>query len=384
MTPKTIASLFLALFVATQISAQSVPDSTFQAAIITLKDGSQQSGYLQADDVKRWSQQISFKPTLTQRETTTYFPDQLDGFSLLGSQQRFATQPVALIEESSAAELSKKTVDRFSRLLVDGAYDLYKVELLRGEYNSDVTGSADHLYLLVSEQETLQIDLLRTKGSGSQQRVSERYKSVLDYAFRDCDKVSAKSTSFNDKSMAKLVVSYSECVQEESRLYMDLKSNAFVTENRITAHYGETRDENFNDYAELNFGYQATIFRSSGRRRLGFTIGAEVSLQNYLWIIDQTRYDQIFLQVPLFLDFKLWSNERQRITLQPGIVWHQLLQSNPEVVRGGISVASYALLTANLVYDYDRIRLILGYGGQGDVLIGIDNAWTVGVGYRFK
>ncbi len=125
---------------------------------------------------------------------------------------RFQGEPTyhkrVTIDLKQVSEGTQTEIVRFGEVLVDGDLRLIRVYLEAAEYDEDLSGIENYLYLLEREGKAYQLDLLsQVAASYSQRGVSTRYRNILEYVLSDCENIKAKTErlKFTDEALLALV-----------------------------------------------------------------------------------------------------------------------------------------------------------------------------------
>ncbi|MEL7163032.1 MAG: hypothetical protein AAFN92_19895, partial [Bacteroidota bacterium] len=92
---------------------------------------------------------------------------------------------------------------------------LYRVPLNAEDYDQSASGAENYLYILKKDDESYQLDVLTTlTTSGATPTVSTRYRNVLAYVLRDCEKAKRLTSNlrFNDLDMQNAIADYYDCI----------------------------------------------------------------------------------------------------------------------------------------------------------------------------
>ncbi|MEM8523525.1 MAG: hypothetical protein AAGG68_02720 [Bacteroidota bacterium] len=351
--------LFLPFFLQAQ--------SSYEAATIYLNDGSKQEGFINRTDFKRIGEEVEFKTSLDS-ESSKHTINSIDGFKFKEDGLEFIKTNFHTITINKYGEETKIPLQRFSKVLLQSnSINIYKVELNRNDYNFEILGSKDYLYVVAKNKDTLQLDVLKGEKNGTALVASKRYKGKLKYIFAECPNLDTENVSFKDNSIINAVREYYECIgsQEESKVVSS--NRKLIVENRVGLFAGIS-EYKLKDHSYYGFSYTSTLFSPEVSRKLGATIGLGMTYQEYLLDFFQLDVAQLHFKVDLLLDLRVLDGEKHDLTLQTGLSWFPHINTSPNDLNDRqFNVFSYALLPINIAYDYQSFRFYAGLSRTVDV-----------------
>ena len=158
---------------------------------------------------------------------------------------------------------------RFGQVLVDGPQRLVKVALASRDYDATIRGSKTYAYLLTTEEETYQLDVMNTTGTGRVPAASGRYRNVLAYLFSDCGRAErmSRNADFTDRDFVNVLAAAADCAGNDGQQLLDAYRSQHVS----------------GTFHHLQVGYQLLMNNGSGSR--GPSAGLSYTVKSYLSIM---------------------------------------------------------------------------------------------------
>ena len=358
----------------------------FQRGTITLSNGTVLQGFLERNTFQNTGKGILFQANAN-TIPKVYLPDQLKEFTYEKGNITFRSVTFEFYDYEDGQKTKNNTARRFAQVLSTGAVDLLKVPLQADEYEKAVYGSRDYLYLIQTEEEVVQIDLLRSKISGNHEVVSEHYKGMLAYALKDCTSISTltQRVTFSDKSMRQLIEKYHDCIGQKDKLLVVEDNQKNIIEHQIRGGYIFVRDDFFEDETGYSFGYQVHVRLPNLSRNIGFSFATELVHTSYFWndgFFFRGDYKELDLRINLGVDIYLMQKEQFQLRVTPGYNYFLMLNQNPDVTAQG--VGNYQLFALELSAQYRNFGVFAQTAGQGGNVARPDGMLNLGLTYRFK
>lgn len=371
-------------FFTTILSAQN---DDFEKGLIYLKDGTTQEGYIQRNTLQQNGQSIPFKKNLSEKANKLK-PSDLTGFQFLKDGTTFKNVIINYYQVINGKSEKTGKIERFAQKLITGAVSLYKAPLLPLEYDSNVYGSKDFLYLIQNGEAFTQIDILKSKAQGNTLIVSKNYRGVLGYALKACDNIRemVKNVDFSDRSITSLIEKYHDCIGQTDDLEVAKESQPNIVHHKLRAGYLIIRDDYLEEKAAFNIGYQGIIQMPSLSKRLGLSIGADFTRQSYFWndpIFYVGEFKESNLKLNLGLDYYFFKKEDFKIILTPGFSYFLLLSESPSILPEG--TGSFQLLSLELTAQFKNYGIYFQtIAPMGNSILRPDGYFNIGVLYQLK
>ena len=122
---------------------------------------------------------------------------------------------LATIPDPKAGGLRKEQV-RLGEMLMDGDFELLRVNLAGNEYESKAIGAEPYLYVLRQGDVNLTLDLRTIVVYELLNANPSRFRNILEYFVRDCPEAErmADEASFNNSSIIRTLRRYADCRSE--------------------------------------------------------------------------------------------------------------------------------------------------------------------------
>ncbi len=371
-------------FVLNQLFAQK---NDFEKGLIFLKDGTSRAGYIQRNTLQQNGQAIPFKENLDAK-TEIFKPTQLDRFEFLGDGTTFKSVVISYYQFINGKNEKTGKIQRFAERLSTGAVTLYKAPILPLEYDSNVFGSKDFLYLIQNGENFTQIDLLKSKPQGNTLIVSKNYRGVLGYALRACSNIGelVKNVDFSDRSMTSLIEKYHSCIGQTDKLVVAEESQPNVVSHKLRAGYLIIRDDFLENKSAFNIGYQGSIRMPSLSKKLGLSFAADFIRQSYFWndpLFYSGDFKESNLKLNLGLDYYIVRKEDFKLILTPGFSYFLLLSESPEILPEG--TGSFQLFSLELTAQFKDYGIyVQNISPMGNSILRPDGYFNIGVVYQLK
>jgi len=367
-----------------QLTAQK---NDFEKGIIFLKDGTSREGFIQRNTLQQNGQNIPFKENL-EAKSQIFGPTQIDRFEFLKDGTIFRSIVISYYKVVDGKSEKTGKAHRFAERLLTGEVTLYKAPLLPLEYDSNVYGSKDFLYLIQKGDNFTQIDLLKSKPQGNTLIVSKNYRGLLRHILRDCKNAGnlVKNVDFSDRSITNLIEEYHHCIGQTDKLIVAEESQPNEVNHKLRAGYLIIRDDFLEDKFAFNIGYQGTIRMPSLSKRLGFSFSADFVRQSYFWndpLFFRGEFKESNLKLNFGLDYYIFRKGDFKMILTPGFCYFLLLSESPAILPEG--TGSYQLFSLELTAQFKEFGIFAQtLNGLGKSILRPDKFLNIGVVYQLK
>jgi len=284
---------------------------------------------------------------------------------------------------------------RLARQLLQGDIALYRVNLNEEEYPADASGSRPWLYILHRAIDTAQIDQFDARRMRGNYRVTDRYQGALKYLIYDCDDLheQARRTPFTDAGMMKLFRAFGYCQNTEVRTTgIDAGRERLRTNSAVDVEGFTFTGEGLEGALGFSIGYELNLNKPDLSKYLGLSVGTALYYHQYTndevsrFVVLERRLTALGVQGILGVDLYLINQRQQRLIVQTGIRYHQILS---RVFDEDIMAPDfYITLDAGLLYQLGKLRLTASYSLLPDSQqVGVSDAdgfIRLGIGYVIR
>lgn len=182
----------------------------FESATLLYLDGTSNDVFIELPNLYDQVSTLQFKRTLDS-EIETLPNNKVKGIKML---QRGINLELVAYKSGNKNHVDEALESfKYAEVIVDGYIKLFKVYLRITEYDDNAVGSKGYLFIMQKDDESVQLDLFNTRKVTGGRIVTDRYKGVLNYYFRDCPKLGKeiRTSTFTALSLVGLIKSYDDC-----------------------------------------------------------------------------------------------------------------------------------------------------------------------------
>ena len=298
-----------------------------RAGKVTFTDGTTRAGVIKRDLTFRTQGRFTFAdPAGVAR---TLGPADASEFRLDKSGRTFRAVSVAIPDPTRGGVRTQRA--RWAEVLLDGTFELLRVDLAGNEYEGKAEGTQPYLYLLRQDDVTLVLELTTILVYEILHANPSRFRNKLKFFVRDCPRVAeaAGRANFTDASVMRILTQYADCCGDEAvHVSKSHQPNSVRYRHGVVASYLDVRDPRYdNEQFGLTVGYE--IEAAVTRRYQWFSVLASVEYAYQTFRFeDQSLISQSMVKGNLSLAASLLQRKNFGVQLTAGLSNYNALQSS--------------------------------------------------------
>jgi hypothetical protein len=180
--------------------------SNYQDGYIILNSGDTIFGKLNLDKELLLSTRVKYRDNANSK-VAEYLPSQASEFGFTGSNNVFKKITHKYLDKESKETV---IVFRFSRVLVTGQLELYKLEQFSEEYNKQLSTIPSYAFYIKKGVDFYKLEKTEKTFNAMEFKVFDRYKGALKYLLGDNKKIIPKidKLQFKEKDLKSIIYEY--------------------------------------------------------------------------------------------------------------------------------------------------------------------------------